>query len=183
MINKNLLNLLLITFSGFLAYVIILPSYNGTGYNYFNIEGAVQSYYENKNINEKLDKAKNLTENASGEASAYKDISTHYLTKLMQSIPFKKDIIRNINDLDTLATSNKLKIVSIKFTKPTDLSKNPKAHILSMNISGEYLGFINFLKKIEKSLELYSVKSLAITTDEETNLTYSLTIETYETNK
>ncbi len=183
MINKNLINLILISISALMIYSIAIPAYNGLGDGTLGIKGAVQSYYKNKNITDSLDKARSLSSDTDGQVFGYQNINQDYLAKLEQSIPLKKEIIRNINDLDILAKENKLKITSIKFTKPVQV-KNTKSHILTVSATGDYFAFSNFLKRLETSLELYNIKSLNITTDPiENTLGYNLTIETYETNK
>lgn len=183
MINKNLINLVLISFSALMLYSVAIPAYNGLGDGPLGIKGMVQSYYKNKNITDSLNSAIAISADSDGQVFGYKNINQDYLTKLDQSIPTKKEIIRNINDVDLLAKDNKLKITSIKFTKPVQI-KNIKSHVLTLSATGDYFAFSNFLKKLETSLELYSIKTLTITTDPiENTLGYNLTIETYETNK
>lgn len=183
MINKNLINLILISFSALMLHSVAIPAYNGLGDGTLGIKGAVQSYYKNKNITDSLDSARRLSSDTDGQVYGYQNINEDYLAKVEQSIPSKKEIIRNINDVDILAKDNKLKITAIKFTKPVPI-RNIKSHVLTLSATGDYFAFSNFLKRLETSLELYSIKTLNITTDPiENTLGYNLTIETYETNK
>lgn len=191
MINKNVINILLFAAALVIFFIIIIPGYNGLGFNNLKLTGFVNEYYKNKSINSYLATARELNSNIDSEVQAFENISEDYLNKIVKAAPNKKDIARNINDVYTLGLQNKLAISDFKFVKPnlsnnTETKQSKKVYELSFNVKGDYRDFFEFIKQFENSLEIYNIKSLNITSggsDTSFNeIKYLITAETYEIN-
>ncbi len=191
MINKNITNILLFAISTVIFFVVIVPAYNGMGFNNLKLTGFVNEYYKNKSINGYLITARELNSSVDAEVQAFENIPEDYLSKIVKATPNKKDIARNINDIYTLGLQNKLAISDFKFVKPSlsnsvEAKQDKKVYEISFNAKGDYRDFFEFVKQFENSLEIYNIKSLNITSgrgdtsfDE---VKYLITAETYEIN-
>ncbi len=191
MMNKNIINLLLLIISGAIFFVVVIPAYNGLGFNNLKLNGFINEYYKNKSITDYLTTARELNGNVDKDVEAFNNISQDYLDKIIKAAPSKKDVARNINDIYNLGLKNKLSVSDFKFTKPS-LSNNQaaqqskKVYEISFNVKGDYFNFFNFVKEFENSLEIYNIKSLNITSSESDSIfnevKYIITAETYEIN-
>lgn len=191
MMNKNIINLLLLIISGAIFFVVVIPAYNGLGFNNLKLSGFINEYYKNKSITDYLTTARELNGSVDKDVEGFNNISQDYLAKIIKAAPNKKDVARNINDIYNLGLKNKLSVSDFKFTKPS-LSNNQavqqskKVYEISFNVKGDYFNFFNFVKEFENSLEIYNIKSLNITSSESDSIfnevKYIITAETYEIN-
>ena len=97
--NKNIINLLLLIISGAIFFVVVIPAYNGLGFNNLKLNGFINEYYKNKSITDYLTTARELNGNVDKDVEAFNNISQDYLDKIIKAAPNKKDVARNINDV------------------------------------------------------------------------------------
>jgi Tfp pilus assembly protein PilO len=171
-------------------YSFAYPFYNGGGLKVFPEKKSVTELQaENKELSDSYGIAKSLSQNTKSESAAFASISQQEKDRINLAIPKEMDISRTINDINQLVKNTGLKMTDIKFTKNSNSSKTlSKLTVYQLNFSleGEYPKFKIFLKNMENSLELYTVKSISLA--ESTGVEdgaglfkYNMTVDAYET--
>jgi Tfp pilus assembly protein PilO len=188
--NKTILNSAIFIVAFLLMYSFAYPFYNGGGLKVFPEKKSVTELQaENKELSDSYGIAKSLSQNTKSESAAFAGISQQEKDRINLAIPKEMDISRTINDINQLVKNTGLKMTDIKFTKNSNSSKTlSKLTVYQLNFSleGEYPKFKTFLKSMENSLELYTVKSISLAEstgaeDAAGLFKYNMTVDAYET--
>ncbi len=156
------------------------------------VKALVQKKNELDNV---LQKAKELTQKREEVASAYNSISQTDIDRLNKIIPEKFDSVSFANDVNTIATQNALTFRDYKVSDSVAESQEPsveqkgtlpfKVSVVSFKVTGQYADFLKFLNKIETSLRLMDVTGLKVEQDPKLDknsaatMQYTLEIHTY----
>jgi Tfp pilus assembly protein PilO len=185
---KNyILTISLFVISLVLIFCIIFPFYNGSGYSVIPMPNLIQKYTENKKLKEALTTSQDLFANSEENVRGFYSIDEEYKRKLDIAVPVKKDIPRTLNNINVLAYENSIELSDFKFSKNiNDVKKKDYfTYDVSFSLLGRYDNFLNFISKIEKSLEIYNIKSISISAAENKEqgyeiMKYTLTLEAFE---
>jgi Tfp pilus assembly protein PilO len=185
---KNyILTISLFVISLVLIFCIIFPFYNGSGYSVIPMPNLIQKYTENKKLKEALTTSQDLFANSEENVRGFYSIDEEYKRKLDIAVPVKKDIPRTLNNINVLAYENSVELSDFKFSKNiNDVKKKDYfTYDVSFSLLGRYDNFLNFISKIEKSLEIYNIKSISISAAENKEqgygiMKYTLTLEAFE---
>lgn len=84
------------------------------------------------------------------------------ITKLSAIVPSKKSVAEVLSALNDISTRNGIELNSSAITsqKANDNTSSYDLLLLDMNLSGSYLGLINFLKTLESNLRLVDILSI-----------------------
>jgi Tfp pilus assembly protein PilO len=185
---KNyILTISLFVISLVLIFCIIFPFYNGSGYSVIPMPNLIQKYTENKKLKEALTTSQDLFANSEENVRGFYSIDEEYKRKLDIAVPVKKDIPRTLNNINVLAYEKSVELSDFKFSKNiNDVKKKDYfTYDVSFSLLGRYDNFLNFISKIEKSLEIYNIKSISISAAENKEqgygiMKYTLTLEAFE---
>lgn len=182
-IQTNLaLGVILIT----IISVILLPLNDGRGYNLMTLDNIVTEYSRSRILKTKYVQALNLKSSGDKIVQDYNTVTDEDKNKILSAIPPVKDIPRRLNDIDKLCTKFNLVSEGLKISKNNSLKADRiNYYDVSLTLTGDYKDFTNFLAELDKSLEIYNAKSVAVTNGKEgigvDKLSYSLLLETFET--
>jgi Tfp pilus assembly protein PilO len=106
-------------------------------------------------------------------------------SKIEMAIPKNKNMPRNLNDLDKLSKAHNLKAEGFNYSKDgSSKSGRINTYFIDLTLQGEYKDFLEFLNSIDKSIELYNIKSLDVTNSTDdfgtNNFSYRVQLETFE---
>lgn len=179
--DKKLLKILLylIGFVGF--YYIVMPLYYGGGNNLLGKESVLSLMAQNKKADSDL---KNFALKINNINKLYKDyqgISENTFLSLNSVILSDLDIIRTLYDLDVLIKSSNLLSTSLpKYTINKNLSNpNIMIYTYTIDVSGDYVNFLGFLEKINKSMQVYTVKNIELSQNKD-SYNYKIVLDSYE---
>lgn len=141
-----------------------------------------------------LNQAQEIIQKRDDLAANLESLSQEDRDKLDKIIPENFDPLTLANDVNTLSIQNKLKITDYKLLTNEDrVNIDPsvvspfKTNIVTFNLEGQYIDFLNFLQSLELNLRLFDITNINIqgapdTTDPKAKVTpmkFSLTIKTY----
>jgi len=148
---------------------------------------------ENKQFDEALLRSKELQFVRDELLNKYNMISTEDLEKIKKLLPDNVDNIRLILDLDGIASTYGLLIRNVSISdgssnegtrggaQSVQISNDLDQIQLQFNVTSSYENFKNFMRDLEQSLRIVDLKTLTVTTQDETGdiLNFGLTIKTY----
>jgi Tfp pilus assembly protein PilO len=140
-----------------------------------------------------LEQTKELKIQRDAAITASNNISEADLNRLNKIIPGEFDGVLFVNDLNTIATRNGVKMSNFQTSESDPATRNVDEIVeekpykiikVSFKLTGQYDQFIKFMKEIESSLQLIDVNSLSISSGKvekatDNNLDYALEISTY----
>lgn len=167
--SKTLFNLLLISASVALYFIVISPIYFGGGYLYIvSPDQSIISLNEFKNkndiafqqIEEGLVKIDNLKKE-------YDLIDQYTQDRLNTMIPDDIDGVRLVSEVSNMITSLGLPIDNISYSKESEDKKIPEVGIYSISFStkGSYYDLKNLISKFETSMRIFSIQSVNFSTN------------------
>ncbi len=185
--KQYILTISLFTISTILVFCIVMPLYNGSGYSVIPMSNLIQKYTENKKLKEALLISQDLFSNSEENVRGFYSIDDEYKRKLDLAVPAVKDIPRTLNNINVLAYENSIELSDFKFSKNiNDVKKKDYiTYDVSFSLIGRYDNFLNFISKIEKSLEIYNIKSISIATADNKEQSYGtmkyvISLESFE---
>ncbi len=183
--NKTQLNIALLIVAIFIFYVLTLPLYNGTGYNPLKLNNLVNEYSKAKDLDKKYQEAISLKNSGEENVKGYNNVTEDNRNQIGIAVPRDKNLPKNLNDLDKLSAKYNLEATGFNYSKDTNNKNNRlNNYNISFSLSGDYKDFLDFLTAIDKSIELYNIKSLTVANTESdigTNkFNYKIQLETFE---
>lgn len=122
-----------------------------------------------------LEKAKNISTKRDEVLAQYKSISVEDIEKMKRVVPLKFDGPSLANDINSIASKYNTSISSFDFIFAQENNSqvvleeaNPSPYQkinISFSMSATYPQFVNFLKDLEKNLQLVDVYSIKISPD------------------
>jgi len=174
---KIIINLLLIISSLYSVFFLIKPQFKEISF----LKIKVASYKENFNNIEKVRELRNKY------LKDYNEISEENKAKLETMIPKAVNEGEMMLMLDGIAKANSMSLTGISFAKEGEqmssvlgLSKkeNPYTpYFFSMDLTGTYVGFKNFLRNIEKNLVIIDIDSVSFNSPENGSDSYKFKIK------
>jgi len=186
--NKNLITLLISIVAFSLLYTIALPLYTDTGLNLLEKKSIMVLQSENEELKQSLDTAKSLATYVQTESINFNEIPPIEKMRIDMSIPKKIDLVRVINDVNQMANNNNLAIEGTRFARSSQGASNiPNLNFykIDFTLEGSYSDFKNFVKVVENSLQLYTIKTISFTKTDDARtpeFKFNVSLETYETN-
>ena len=110
--------------------------------------------------------------------------------RLEKMLPSNADNIRLIIDIQKIAVTNGMNVISTQFdsTKTTGTPAVADARVaqkdygvfdLEFSVAGTYENFVNFLKAMESSLRVNDIQSINFSSDKKDNYNFDIKIKTY----
>lgn len=177
---KKQLNILLLLISFFLYYVFIGPLYKGTGGVFSFGEGVSTLKNKNAEYDSALAEADRLLQDAKEKVTAYQKISEQEKTAMKIMLPESVDKIRLLHELNTISVTTGIPLKDLMTSENQAQADGKGVVNLSFTTKTTYARFKELMSVIEKSMRLYSVKSVSFSAPDEGDLiTFNVTLETY----
>ncbi len=156
--------------------------------NYADVKMLLNQRSEYKHALANIEAVKELRDSLEANIS---NLSQADVDRLEKAIPRNINTVKLTSDLDALAGKRGMSIRNVKVVEETSdsgavintQSKQPyRTTTMSFSVVGTYTSFSNFLKDIEKSLELIDVRSVSMrsnTTQSSNLMQFDLVIQTY----
>jgi Tfp pilus assembly protein PilO len=180
---KNFTPLFLIAFAIIIGYLYVLPQY-----------GKINTLRAHQmELSTTLDQAKKISELRNTLSAQVQAIAPADLDKLKRVFPAVYDPVKLASDIEIVAKRNGVVVRDVKTQIPTDSSRDTviapttvtpyKVVQLIFTAKGSYLGFYNFLKSLESSVQILDVKKVSIagskSSTNTTSLDFEITLDTY----
>lgn len=174
---KIIINLLLIFSSVYSVFFLIQPQFKEISF----LKSEAVSYKENFN---NIEKVRNLRDKY---LESYNEINEEDKAKIEAMIPSAVNEGEMMLMLDQIAKASSLSLTGISFAKEGEqasailgLGKKDNSYtpyFFSMDLTGTYAGFKNFLKNIEKSLLIIDTDSISFNGSEKGGDLYKFKIK------
>jgi Tfp pilus assembly protein PilO len=178
--SKKLLNILLLTATFALYYLVMAPVYKGTGGPWQPDKTVQMLKQENNQYTEAVIQADSLYSQAETLKAQYSAISDDQKKTMLVMVPDSIDKVRLLSEVNSIASS-----VGLPFTGLTasdgSVGQNGRSSIaISFSVKTTYPKFKDLMATLEKSMRLFSVQSIAFVAPDDAGLTqYQVKLETY----
>lgn len=177
---KKQLNILLLLISFFLYYVFIGPLYKGVGGVFSFGEGVSTLKNKKAEYDSALVEAERLLKDAKEKVVAYQKISEEEKRSMKIMLPESVDKIRLLHELSAISVSTGIPLKDLMVSENQAQADGKGVVNLSFTTKTTYSTFKELMSVIEKSMRLYSVKTVAFNAPEEGGLiSFNVTLETY----
>jgi Tfp pilus assembly protein PilO len=164
---KNIIGSLLVAFGLFLFWTWILPNYDAIS--------SFKPVIEAKEL--KLVEREQIVNRLRALSQEY-DLRQEGITRLNYIVPLDKSQASIVASLEDISSRSGMLLSKIS------LSESGEGHgvLISLELNGSYLSFVNFLQQIEKNIRLMDVNSFDVASSEDPNsnlLSFKVKINTY----
>jgi hypothetical protein len=181
--DKNLVKVLLYVIGFAILYCIVMPLYYDGGYNVLEKKNLLYLMAQNKKADSDISDFSNKIFSIQSINKDYQNISQSSKDKLDSVIVQKIDVLRSLYDLDKMVQKFNLKMLSLPTYSLGKVSKDAgfSAYTFNMTIKGDYFNFLRFLEAISNSLQVYTIKSLSLSKEDNSDeYNFQLILESYE---
>ncbi len=143
---------------------------------------------EKARYQEALDQVSNIEAKKNALETEFKQISAAQINKVETLIPSSLNFVKLIADIDAAASKYGISIDKVSSTNNSSAAgsisetqniEDYNSATISFEFASTYTQFNDFLNDLEKSLRILDIKSIQITTGENTVYTYKLSLSTY----
>lgn len=181
--SKPIYNLFLVVASISLYFSVISPLYVGATSSFLPEEGVSTLMQKNKDLDQALNQAKDLSSQAEKLKNKYDSIDPDLRNKLNVMVPESVDPVRLVNEVNTIANISGFNLDKISYIQndTTLLGDGVKSYTINISVLGNYANFKNLIKQFESSLRIYVIKSVNFSIPENIAdpITFSVKLETY----
>jgi hypothetical protein len=173
---------LLLAISTFAVYYLIIsPLYTGAG-TLWQPNQSIQALQSlNTQYDNTLVEATTLRQQAESLKAEYTQVSDEQKARMSVMVPTSIDRVRLLSEISSIINQTGLSVQDISVSDSVSTLDNTGAVMVTFSVSTTYDSFKALMDKLEKSLRLFSVSSIAFTSPEkEGDLTrYTVRMETY----
>lgn len=181
--DKFLIKVLLLLSSFGLLYYIALPLYSGGGKNILDKDNILSLSSNIKKADDDIKKGQTLIAWLKKTNEDYLNITKQSKDRLSIAIKQDMDLLRTFNDLIIFFKKRGVDISLPEYSE--DKSKNDTFKVYTYRISAksDYYNFLELIKDINNSLQIYNIKSLSLSPTQNpmnNTINYSLVLENYQ---
>lgn len=179
--SKKLLNIFLLLATAVMYFMFISPLYKGTG-GVFSLGEGIKTLSTTKaEYDVALAEADNIIEDARQKLEGYRKITEEEKRKMMIMVPQSVDTIRLLHELDRLSVTTGLAFDSLSVAELSKSSNGVGSIGVSINVKTTYSQFKRFTEVLERSMRLFSIKSVTFTAPETEGdlISFGVMLETY----
>lgn len=179
--SKNLTNLLLLTASFALYYVVVGPLYQGGG-GVFDFGQSIQSLRTlNSQYDGTLSQAETLITQAESLRDQYNKVTVEDKAKMSIMIPDDIDKVHLLSEVYKIGEDADFALKDLTFSDGLSTISGKGSVAVSFSVKTTYPRFKELMNNFEKSMRLFSVESVTFTapTKADELTTYQVKLQTY----
>lgn len=179
--SKKILNILLILTTFFTYYVFINPLYSGMGGVFSFGEGVKTLKNKKAEYDSAVMEADKLVKDAQEKVEAYDKLSEEERERMSVMLPESVDTIRLMHEISMLSITSGMPVSNLAVSESEPASNGKGVVTVNLSVKSSYAKFKEFMKVIENSMRLFSVKSVTFNAPETDGepVTFNVILETY----